>query len=90
MEALVVDSTKIRDRFLVHVGIRRHETIYNAHIVAEMELVIGTAGLSGELLAWWGSRSKQQTVLFIGKSDEAQYMECIPMVRLKYNESLDN
>jgi len=68
----VLDSTKIRDRFLVHVGIRKRETIYNAHIVAEMELVIGTAGLSGELLAWWGSRSKQQTAVFIGKDDGAQ------------------
>ena len=72
MEAWVQDSTKIRDRFLVHVGIRRRETIYNARIVAEMELVIGTAGLSGELLAWWGSGSKQQTALFIGKNGEAQ------------------
>ena len=57
MEAWVVDSTKFRDRFLVHVGVRRRERTYIAHVVAKVGLVIGTAGLTGELLAWWGSRS---------------------------------
>jgi hypothetical protein len=47
-----VDSRKIQDRFLVHVGIRRRETIYIACIVAEMELVNGIVGLAGERLAW--------------------------------------
>ena len=72
MEAWVVDSTKIRDRFLMLVGIHRRERFYIAYTVAEMELVIGTAGVTGELLAWWGSRRKQQTRLFIGENDEAQ------------------
>jgi len=68
-----VDSTKLRHRFLVHIEVRRRERIDTAHVVAEMELVIGTAVLAGASLAWWGSRrSKQQIMRFIGKKDEAQ------------------
>jgi hypothetical protein len=71
----------------MYVGIRRRERIYIAHIVAEMKLVVGVAGLPGGLLAWVGFEEQAtNNVLHY----EAQQMGSIPTARLKYNRSLDN